>query len=131
MVNAITFDVEEWFQVTSFDTGIKISDWDNYESRVAGQTEKLLDILLRYSTKATFFILGYVAEKCPELIRKVTEQRHEVATHGHSHNLVFNLTPSEFEEELITSEKILDDISGQRVHGYRVPSFSKTYNTKY
>ena len=102
MLNIITFDVEEWFQVTSFDSVIKISNWDTYESRVVGQTEKLLDILQKYNTKATFFILGYVAEKHPGLVRKIAKNEHEVAVHGHLHRLVCDLTPAEFKEELVT-----------------------------
>lgn len=128
MLNAITFDVEEWFQVTSFNSVIKISNWNTYESRVLYQTEKLLDILLQYNIKATFFVLGYVAEKYPEIVKNISDNGHELGIHGYSHKLVCNLSPEEFTEEVLISKKIVEQISGQKVLGYRAPSFSITDN---
>jgi len=131
MLNTITFDVEEWFQVTSFNSVIKISNWDTYESRVVDQTEKLLGILLQYNTKATFFVLGYVAERHPWLIKKIADHRHEIAVHGYSHRLVCNLSANEFVREITTSKEIIEEITGQEVIGYRAPSFSISDETRW
>jgi polysaccharide deacetylase family protein (PEP-CTERM system associated) len=131
MINALTIDIEEWFQVTSFDSVVKIDEWDNYESRVVDETLKLLCILQQYEIKATFFVLGYVAEKHPEIIRRMADYGHEVAIHGYSHRLVSNLSPKEFATELLTSKEIVEQITGQEVIGYRAPSYSITDSTRW
>ncbi len=128
-MNALTFDIEEWYQVTSFDSIIKIDEWNNYESRIVNETLKLLDILQSFKCKATFFVLGIVAKNHSEIIRKIADNGHEVAIHGYSHRLVCNLSPKEFTEELLTSKNIVEQITGQEVIGYRAPSNSITDST--
>jgi len=131
MLNALTFDIEEWFQVTSFDSLIKIDELSNYESRVVDETLKLLCILQEYETKATFFVLGYVADKHPEIIRMIADHGHEVAIHGYLHKLVCDSSPEEFSKELVASKEIIEQIIGQEVVGYRAPSYSITDSTRW
>lgn len=126
MLNAVTFDVEDYFQVSNFDSFVKRDDWEKYESRVVNNTRKILDILFENNTKATFFVLGWVAEKFPEIVKEIDLQGHEVASHGYSHRLVYQLSRDEFREDLFKSLKILEGITGKRVIGYRAASCSIT-----
>ena len=122
MLNALTVDLEDWYQGLQ----IPMSEWSVYEDRVVPATERLLEILDEARARATFFTLGFVAERHPELIRRVAEDGHEIATHGYSHALLYELEPDQFREELRRSVALLQDISGQPVLGHRAPFFSIT-----
>jgi len=125
-LNALTIDVEDYYQVSNFEGIVKKEDWDKYESRVYKNTRRLLDILDEYSTKATFFILGWTAEKFPELVAEIDSRGHEAASHGYWHKLVYDLTKEEFRDDLSRSLKILEGITGKKVLGFRAASCSIT-----
>lgn len=122
----LSFDVEDWFQVENFKGVIHKDSWEHRELRVEKNIEVILDILSERNIKATFFILGWVAEKIPGMIRQIACEEHEIASHGYGHKLIYNTSKEEFEEDLIKSKKILEDLTGQAVVGYRAPSFSIT-----
>ncbi|MHA1382021.1 MAG: XrtA system polysaccharide deacetylase [Candidatus Helarchaeota archaeon] len=128
-MNALTFDVEEYFQVHRFEKKISINDWEFYDSRIAFQVNYLLDLLDIYQRKATFFVLGWVAERKPQLIKKIYEKGHEIASHGYFHKIVKKQEPDEFKYDIEKSLKILEDIIGDKVIGYRAPSFSIDENS--
>jgi len=123
-INAMTVDVEDYFQVAAFDSLISPDNWGDYSLRVFANTTKILDIFRKHNVKATFFILGWVAEREPELIRLIAEDGHEIANHGYMHQKAFNQTYEEFLNDITKSKKILEEISGKKVVGYRAPSFS-------
>ncbi len=133
----LTIDVEDWFQVENFKKWIPFSSWQSYELRVEKNTHRLLDLLdsIKLSSttnsinptnspKATFFVLGWIAERLPHLVREIHSRGHEVASHGLSHNLCKEASPKDLETDLIVSKELLEDIIGDRVYGYRAPSFS-------
>lgn len=126
MINAFSVDVEDYFQVGAFVRTISPDDWENWESRVVGNTRKILDILDSAPTpvKATFFVLGWIAEKHPELVPEIAARGHEIASHGFAHRLVYEMNEDEFREDVQRTRKLLQDQSGQSVTGYRAPSFS-------
>lgn len=122
--NVMTIDLEEWFQVTNFEKVIKRSDWDHCPSRVKECVSLLLDIFVKHQVRATFFTLGWVARRHPDLIRRIHNAGHEVASHGFDHHLVTTMTPAEFRKQLVESKDILEQILGKAVYGYRAPSYS-------
>ena len=124
IVNALTIDLEEWFCVSNFAGTIRQEDWPSMESRIERSTNSLLELLGSRGTKATFFVLGWVAERHPEMIRSIAGEGHELASHGYGHQLVYDLTPEAFREDLSKSLAIIEEISGVRCKGYRAPSFS-------
>jgi polysaccharide deacetylase family protein (PEP-CTERM system associated) len=124
IVNAMSVDVEEFFQVGAFESTIKRSNWSEIESRVAYNTGLVLDLFARKQVKATFFTLGWVAERQPALIRRIVSEGHELASHGYQHDRVHSLTAQQFADDLVKTKKILEDIGGVEVVGYRAPSFS-------
>ncbi|MCK4948036.1 MAG: polysaccharide deacetylase family protein [Candidatus Aureabacteria bacterium] len=125
MLNAFTIDVEDWFHVCDVDNKeSKFDNWNKCENRVVDNTLLLLKILREHDTKATFFFLGWVAEKHPELVRKVSEDGHEIATHGYAHKLIYEQTPEEFSEDLKKSVNILEGIITEKVIGHRGAGFS-------
>jgi polysaccharide deacetylase family protein (PEP-CTERM system associated) len=124
MRNGLSVDVEEWFQVGAFERVIAKADWDGLDSRVAYNTGKVLDLFGESGVKATFFTLGWVAERNPALIRRIADEGHEVASHGWDHDRVFTMTADAFRADLKRARIALEDASGQRVTGYRAPSFS-------
>jgi polysaccharide deacetylase family protein (PEP-CTERM system associated) len=126
ITNALTVDVEDYFQVSAFAGSISRGDWDNIPLRVEENTRRLLDLFDGNGVKATFFVLGWVAKRTPGLVRKIAERGHEVACHGYSHQLVYNQSPAVFREETLRSKGMLEDIIGSRVHGYRAASYSIT-----
>jgi polysaccharide deacetylase family protein (PEP-CTERM system associated) len=125
-VNALTVDVEDYFQVSAFEKNINRSSWGDIESRVEKNTRNLLEVFSEQQITATFFVLGWVAERFPTLIREIDELGHEVASHGYSHQLVYNQTPDLFREETVRSKNILEDIVQKPVLGYRAASYSIT-----
>ena len=122
--NAMTIDVEDYFQVSAFEKLVSKDRWDSMELRVGRNTERLLDLFAEKNIKATFFILGWVANKLPMLIKKIAEQGHEVASHGMHHQRVTDLSCGQFKVDLSESKKMLEDLTGGHVLGYRAPSFS-------
>lgn len=117
-----TVDVEDWFQVENFKPWIAPDTWSERELRVEHNVHRLLDILDRFPS--TFFILGWVAEKLPQLVKKISECGHEVASHGFNHQLCHDMTPADLKQDLIRSKHLLEDMTGSEVVGYRAPSFS-------
>lgn len=124
ITNALTIDVEDYFQVAAFADQIDTIKWDSLECRVERNVELLLQTLADQNTNATFFTLGWIAQRYPHLVRKISESGHEVASHGYGHQKVNQLTKAEFVQDVIFAKKILEDISGVAVKGYRAPSFS-------
>ena len=124
--NAFTVDVEDYFQVEAFANVIRPEDWSNYPQRVEGNTIRILDILGNCGVKGTFFVLGWVAEKFPGLVKRIAGDGHEVACHGFSHQPLNRMTPDGFRQDLRKSKEILEEISGCSVNGYRAPTFSIT-----
>jgi polysaccharide deacetylase family protein (PEP-CTERM system associated) len=124
--NALTVDVEDYFQVSGFERDISREDWDGYPSRVAQNTRRILSLLAGRSIHATFFVLGWVADRYPELVREIDEAGHEIGSHSYWHRLVYNLSPNEFRDDLCRSRDTLQNITGKPVTTYRAPSFSIT-----
>lgn len=124
LLNAMSVDIEDWFQVGAFETVIDRADWDQLELRVERNTHAVLALFDEAQIKATFFTLGWVAERYPALMQEIVAAGHEVASHGYDHSRVFTMSPDQFRADLERSQKILEDASGQKVIGYRAPSFS-------
>jgi len=124
IVNAMTVDVEDYFHVQAFAPFIRPEDWDGMPSRVDGSTRGLLDIFGATGVRATFFVLGWVAERFPQLVRDIADQGHEVASHGWRHVQVFRQTPEAFREDVRRTRALLEDLSGAPVTGYRAATFS-------
>ena len=124
MLNALSVDVEDWFQVGAFETIIARRDWDRLPARVERNGEAVLDLFEQAGVKATFFALGWVAERYPALIRRIAAAGHEVASHGWDHARVFTFTPEEFRADLRRARAAIEQASGASPVGYRAPSFS-------
>ena len=124
IVNAMSVDIEEYFQVGAFERTISRGDWDAIASRVVSNTSRVIDLYGESDTKATFFILGWVAERHPDLIRRIVDGGHEVASHGYGHDRVTTFTPEQFKSDLQHTKALLEAASGVAVRGYRAPSFS-------
>jgi len=124
--NALTVDVEDYFQVSAFAKSVNQSDWDSYPLRVEKNTRRLMDMFDEAQVKATFFVLGWVADKNRSLIIEIAERGHEVACHGYSHQLIYNQTREVFREETVRSKSLLEDIVQVPVRGYRAASYSIT-----
>lgn len=124
VLNAMTVDVEEHFQVSAFAPTVNRSDWPRHESRVVDNTERLLDLFDQSTVQATFFVLGWVAEKHPGLVVTIARRGHEIGSHGWGHELIHNQSPEAFRSELERSRSLLQDLSGQPVEGHRAASFS-------
>lgn len=129
--NALTVDVEDYFQVAALAEAIRYEDWPRMEYRVEKNTDRLLELFDRYSVKCTFFVLGWVAERSPALTRKIAQAGHEIASHGYSHQLVYSQEPQVFREETLRSKKILEDQIGREVNGYRAASYSITAQSRW
>jgi polysaccharide deacetylase family protein (PEP-CTERM system associated) len=130
-LHCLTFDVEEHFQVNAFDSADRRRGWAGEESRVERNTEKILELLERHRYRATFFVLGWVAERNAKLIERIAALGHEVASHGYGHELVTKLSPDAFREDVRTAKKILEDVTGAPITGYRAPSFTIMPSTRY
>jgi polysaccharide deacetylase family protein (PEP-CTERM system associated) len=129
MNNALTFDVEEYFHAEAFAGVVRPEDWPTFGSRVVDATERLLDILDYADVRATFFVLGWVAERQADLVQEIHARGHELACHGYSHQMISRLTPQEFAEDVKRAKKVIEDIAGTRVIGYRAPTVSVTRQT--
>ncbi|MEL7023445.1 MAG: XrtA system polysaccharide deacetylase [Pseudomonadota bacterium] len=126
ILNAMTIDVEEHFQVAAFKNAVDAGTWGNQPSRVVANTERCLKVLDDANTKATFFTLGWVAERYPELVRTIHREGHEVACHGYSHQLIYEQSREVFHQETFRAKRVLEDAIGGPVHGYRAASYSIT-----
>lgn len=127
--NVFSVDVEEWFQVGAFETTLTRDDWPSLESRVEHQTGIILDVLAESQVNATFFCLGWVAERTPRLIARIVDAGHEIACHGMDHQRVFRFTSEEFFADVVKAKALLEDAGGSPVIGYRAPSFSMSGDT--
>lgn len=129
MQNILSVDVEDWFQVENYAAAIPRESWDAQQSRVERNCEKILALLDKERVQATFFVLGWIAERAPQLVSAISEMGHEIASHGWSHTPIWNLSRDEFREEINKSRGLLREITGQEVSGYRAPTFSIVQNT--
>ncbi|TVO73615.1 MAG: DUF3473 domain-containing protein [Sedimenticola selenatireducens] len=120
----MTVDVEDYFHVSAFENHIKKNQWEGLECRIERNIDRILDLYRQHNIKATFFTLGWVAERYPALIKTIAQDGHEIACHSYWHRRVSSQTQSEFAEEIIDTKKLLEDLSGQEVIGYRAPSYS-------
>ncbi len=129
MKNALTIDVEDFYQVHALSNVIKVQDWDGFVPGVESNTSIILDLLKQSNIKATFFCLGWIAERNKPLIRRISECGHEIASHGYSHQVICSQTPQVFRDDVSKSKKIIEDITGGPVFGYRAPTYSITEKT--
>jgi polysaccharide deacetylase family protein (PEP-CTERM system associated) len=124
IANALTVDVEDYFQVSALAPHIARAHWDRIPCRVERNVERILELLAEASARATFFTLGWIAERHPELVRRIAAAGHEVASHGYGHLRIHEQTPSEFAQDIRRAKSLLEDLVGAEVKGYRAPSFS-------
>jgi len=122
--NALSIDVEEYFQVEAFSDIIRKKDWDIFSPRAEEQTDRILELLESFQVRGTFFVLGWLAERNPNLVRKIHDAGHEVASHGYEHKMISRMTPAEFRNDIRESKQILEGITNSEIHGYRAPTFS-------
>ncbi|MCH2186219.1 DUF3473 domain-containing protein [Myxococcota bacterium] len=125
-LNALSVDLEDYFQVSNFDACIARNEWDQQPRRVVDNTRRLLDLFDQHGTCATFFVLGWVAEREAALIREIASRGHEIACHGYGHELVYEIGRKRFEADIARAKAEIQDACGQRVLGYRAPSYSIT-----
>lgn len=124
VVNAMTVDVEDYFQVAAFEQCIARDEWPNWPVRVDANTRRILDLFERRQVHATFFVLGWVAERYPELVRQISRAGHELASHGYGHERLVHINRDQFRQGIVRTKHLLEDISGSQVLGYRAPSYS-------
>ncbi len=129
VTHAMTIDVEDYYHVAAFSNVIDVQKWPEYPSRVEHNTQRILEIFDENAMKATFFVLGWVAERFPGLVKEIADRGHEVASHGYSHQLIYSQTPEVFREETRRSKEILEEIVQRPVLGYRAASYSITTNS--
>lgn len=123
-VNALTVDVEDYFQVSAFENTIERSNWDRIEHRIEQNMDRVLQMFDDYQVHATFFVLGWIAKRYPVIVRRIVDEGHELASHGHGHQRVVNLSKTEFQQDIVKAKGILEDLAGVDVRGYRAPSYS-------
>lgn len=128
-INMLSIDVEDYFHVSAFEDISPLDKWDDFESRVVANTERILHVLGSADVYATFFILGWVAKRYPDLVRNIAAAGHEVASHGYGHQRIGNLDRTEFCRDIQQSKQILEDLIGKEVLGYRAPSYSISHQT--
>jgi polysaccharide deacetylase family protein (PEP-CTERM system associated) len=124
ITNALTIDVEDYFQVSAMAPYIRRDEWDSRECRVERNIERILALLARHDIRATFFTLGWIAERYPQLVRQIVDQGHELASHGYGHQRASDLSRDAFRDDIVRAKQLLEDIGGVAVQGYRAPSFS-------
>jgi polysaccharide deacetylase family protein (PEP-CTERM system associated) len=124
--NAFTVDVEEHFQVAALKSAFDVDDWSKQDSRVERNTDRILQILDEEGVKGTFFVLGWVADRVPGVVTSIVDGGHELACHGYSHQLIYDQAPDTFREETFRAKRVLEDVSGRAVNGYRAASYSIT-----
>lgn len=123
-LHALSVDVEDWYQVSAYAGVVDRGHWDDYESRVLANTHRVLELLASHDVLATFFVLGWEAERCPELVQSIHAQGHEVACHGYSHRPLYEMTPAEFRSELDRACDAISSVTGAHPLGFRAPDFS-------
>jgi polysaccharide deacetylase family protein (PEP-CTERM system associated) len=123
-LNAMTVDVEDYFQVSAFEGVVDKKDWDSISLRVGKNTHRLLDLFAENNVKSTFFTLGWVASRCPDVIKRIVDEGHELASHGLAHQRATTMSKDQLAEDIKQSKQILEDIGGVALKGYRAPSFS-------
>lgn len=123
-MNILTFDIEDWFNLLDIPETANIQDWGKFEPRIHRNVDRLIEITLRHGNKATFFCLGWVAEKYPEVIRRIDAEGFEIASHSHTHQLAYQQTPAEFHKDIERSIHTLEDVIGKKVRAFRAPGFS-------
>lgn len=123
-INAMTIDVEDYFQVSAFSNNISFDQWPDHDCRVENNMDRILQLFADNDVKATFFTLGWIAEKYPNVIKNIVENGHELASHGRNHTRVFDQNPAQFTEDISHTKKLLEDIGGVDIKGYRAASFS-------
>lgn len=128
IANAMTIDVEDYFQVSAFEKVVSVDDWKDISPRVEKNTQRLLELFEKNNAKATFFVLGWVAERFPDLVKHIAASGHEVASHGYWHRRATEQTPQVFKDDVEKTRKMLQDLTGEPINGYRAPSFS--FNTE-
>jgi polysaccharide deacetylase family protein (PEP-CTERM system associated) len=126
ILNALTVDVEDYFQVSAFEYCVDRSNWDRFESRVCRNTERLLEMFEEADVRATFFVVGWVADRFPHLVRAISRAGHELASHSYEHRLVYSTSPSHFREDLRRAKDAVESAAGVAIVGYRAPSYSIT-----
>ena len=127
MINRFfTVDVEDWFHSANFSKVIKMEDWEHLNPRVEDNTYALLDLLEKNQNKGTFFVLGWVAERFPQIVKRIHDAGHEVASHGTNHECLYDISPERFREDIRASKGLLEDLTGTAILGYRAPNFSIT-----
>lgn len=126
-VNILTFDIEEWFHILDVDAGEDVSRWNSYESRIEAGTNRIMELLARGEQRATFFCLGWVAQRYPHVVRAIHDAGMEIGSHTFFHPLLYRLTPEQFREELKRSVETLEDCTGTKVRAFRAPGFSLTH----
>lgn len=130
-MNILTFDIEEWFHILDNASTRTEREWSSYESRIHSNMETIFEILERAGVKASFFVVGWIAEKYPEIVRQIADYGYEIGSHTHLHQLVFEQTPLEFKNDVARSIKTLEDICGKKVRIFRAPGFSITESNKW
>lgn len=128
---AMSVDVEEYFQVQAFAGRIPRAEWSRWPSRIEENVDRLLDLFDETSAKGTFFVLGCVAQTHPQIVRRIAAAGHEIASHGMTHTMITELTPAQMREEVRDSRRLLEDLSGTRVEGYRAPSYTVSRDTRW
>jgi len=126
--NAMSIDVEDYFQVSAFAPHIRREDWDSLPCRVERNVDVILGLLDEAGSKATFFTLGWIAERYPQVVRRIVDNGHELASHGYGHQRASDLTPEQFRDDIVRAKSILEHLGGVAVRGYRAPSFSINRN---
>jgi len=130
-MNILTFDIEEWFHILDNESTRSSNEWKNYESRISNNMATIFRILENSQTQATFFCLGWIADKYPEIIKQISDKGYEIGSHGSMHQLIYDQTPAEFAHDIEYSIKTLEDLSGKKIKYFRAPGFSITENTKW
>jgi polysaccharide deacetylase family protein (PEP-CTERM system associated) len=129
LLNVISVDVEDYFHAEAFAEIVQRSEWDSYASRVEDNTRRLLDLFARLNVEATFFVLGWVAERFPKLVRDIAAAGHEVACHSYWHRLIYKLDPKEFREDTYRAKQVIEQAAGVQIYGYRAPTYSIVINS--
>lgn len=124
IVNALTVDVEDYFQVAAFEDRISRSEWDRWPRRVDANTHKVLDVFAEHGVRGTFFMLGWVAQRYPDLVRRLVAEGHEIASHGYDHRRLNEFDRDQLREDLLRTKGLLEELAGTAVLGYRAPSYS-------
>jgi peptidoglycan-N-acetylglucosamine deacetylase len=128
-VNILTFDLEDWFHILDNQSTRTENEWQNFEPRIQGNTDRILEFLQRNNQQATFFCLGWIVKNYPQLIRKISDLGYDMACHSNNHQLIFEQNPKSFRQDLVTAIKTLEDCIGKKVTTYRAPGFSLTNET--